>query len=105
MSTCIKCNSAEDLKLLNFFTFHRSYGFDESNPPPKMPIEAYKEFTRREFLKDMDKHFDDFKMEIFCSGCISNFEWDLSRVWEHYSEEGIKMTKNKNEYLEGEEKK
>lgn len=89
MSTCIKCNSDKELKMLNFFTFHRSYDLVND-----IELETHKEFTRREFLKDMDKHFDDFVMYFLCANCINNFEWDLGRVWEHYSEEGIKMAKN-----------
>ena len=96
MSTCIKCNSEEELKMLNFFTFHRSY------EAGILDVAALKEFTRREFLKDMDKHFDDFKMELLCADCVNSFEWDFGRAWEHYSEEGIKLTKDKNKYLEGE---
>ena len=99
MSNCIKCDSTEDLKLLNFFTFHRSYGFDESDNisssiESALPVKAYKEFTRREFLKDMDKHFEDFKIEVLCADCVNNFEWDFGRVWEHYSAEGLELRDN-----------
>lgn len=105
MTFCVKCKSTEDLKLLNFFTFHRNYGFDESpniSSPleASLPLEAYKEFTRREFLKDMDKHFEDFWLEILCGNCVSAFEWDFGRSWEHYSKEGLELRANVKEHLD-----
>ncbi len=95
MTVCNKCKSTEDLKLLNFFTFHRSYELVDDEA-----TEAVQEFTRREFLKDMDKHFEDFKLEILCGNCVNAFEWDFGRSWEHYSKEGLELRANTKEHLD-----
>ena len=94
MTVCIKCSSTKDLKLLNFFTFHRSYSFEESEGlsspiEGRIPLERYKEFTRRDFLREMEKHFEEFSLEVLCGSCVDAFEWDFGRSWEQYTKEGL----------------